>query len=88
MSWFCPSGFCDPYRLCEVLCVQVLRRPHFLLVTLVLCNAAATEVCQLSNHVKSPFMSSLAWTSENTMQRHLGGAGTYSGGMHDLKLET
>ncbi len=24
--------------------LQVLRRPHFLLVTLVLCNAAATEV--------------------------------------------
>ena len=24
--------------------LQVLKRPHFLLVTLVLCNAAATEV--------------------------------------------
>lgn len=27
---------------------QVLRRPHFLLVTLVLCNAAATEVRGIS----------------------------------------
>ena len=25
--------------------MQVIARPHFLLVTLVLCNAAATEVC-------------------------------------------
>lgn len=27
-----------------VLSLQVISRPHFLLVTLVLCNAAATEV--------------------------------------------
>lgn len=35
--------------LIERMTAQVLRHPHFLLVTLVLCNAAATEVrCQMS----------------------------------------
>ena len=42
-------------------CVQVLKRPHYLLVTLVLCNAAATEVGnsserrQLHDHATTDF---------------------------------
>ena len=34
-----------PILLSQAAFLQVLRRPHLLLVTLVLCNAAATEVC-------------------------------------------
>ena len=33
--------------------VQVLKRPHYLLVTLVLCNAAATEVSKQPTPLKT-----------------------------------